>query len=223
MREFFSDYFDGELSADDRILFETLLEKDTVFRKDYGSYAAVFNQVRALPKVAVSDSFETRLRARIRQEKPAGTGSWWRDLARVPIRVPLGAAALLLVGFVSYGIVLQTGSRPVPAEQGSVGTDLAASAGVSTDMATTGPVRVDNTRPSFAPNLNDPLIGRTVGAFFSSPVAGRQASPHQFQRDDYGIPLEGPFRSDAFRPVFVRDTAPRAGNASGAVDTSLSE
>lgn len=221
MRELFSDYFDGDLSAADRTTFEQLLEEDSVFRSDYEGYASLFNQVRALPSVAVSDSFETRLRAKIRQESPVKGRSWWADLGRIPLPLPLGAAALVLVGIFSYGMLAPSSSTQGPvAENPASSPELVASTdrGVNTE-----PQIVTNTRPIFAPQLSFPGIGTTVGAGFASPAPSRASSPHQYQRDDYGIPLEGPFRYGTFRAQGSRSTAARTQAAAGAVDTSRTE
>lgn len=218
MQELFSDYFDGEVSANDRRAFEQLLEEDSVFRSQYETYASLFNQVRDLPKVAVSDSFETRLRAKVRRESPVRARSWWADFGRIPLPVPLGAAALVLVGIFSYGMLTPSTSNRTPmAETSASSSELVA----STDRGTGIPPQiVTNTRPGFAPRLSLPGIGTTVGAGFASPGTSRASSPHQYQRDDYGIPLEGPFRYETFRVQNPRKAIVHTNADTGAVDTS---
>ncbi|NNE10492.1 MAG: hypothetical protein HKN20_18170 [Gemmatimonadetes bacterium] len=221
MRELFSDYFDGEVSAADRSTFEQLLEEDAVFRSEYESYASLFNQVRALPSIAVSDSFETRLRAKIRQESPPKNTGWWADFGRIPLPVPLGAAALVLVGVFSYGML----TPPSPSQVPVTATPSVLSEPVAgPDRGeSTEPQIVTNTRPVFAPHLSFPGIGTTVGAGLALPAPNRASSPHQYQRDDYGTPLEGPFRYGTFRTEGPRTSGVRTKAAAGAVDTSRTE
>jgi hypothetical protein len=217
-RERFSPYFDGSLSTNDRSKLEEHLSACHSCADNYRSFEALLHAARALPPIRPSADFDARLFARIRAErrKPARS-AWWQDVARIPLPVPLAAAALLLVAVFSY-TRLQDGRSPVaPAS-----TPATASRSVPADSV---PLR-SNTLPSFLGDAGRPGgIGLEANAELFGPTSPRGGPPGSFSivvlSDVNGRPLEGPY-----------ELTPRAegswggrrtqGDSMGKVDTSRS-
>jgi len=187
-KDLFSDCFDGELETKESSFFHGHLEACPLCRHAWTSYETTFRTVRDLPLVEASGAFETRLRSRIRREEAAPAKStWWGDLARIPLPVPLGAAALLITTILAYN-QFSTGPAANPAD-----TDAFRAAAEAGD----GGSRVDNTRPSFLPDFRPPSIGNVVDFSYGPPrpnlvmEGNNGASLHP--RDRAGVPLEGPY------------------------------
>ncbi len=187
-RKLFSDCLDEELSGSREQGFKEHLQCCPECRSAWASYETTFLAVRSLPPLVVSDSFETRLRARIREKEgaPLGKTSWWSDFARIPLPVPIGAAGLLFVAIFAYN---QFG-----AVSPSEGT-----ASIAASPERSAPSIVENTRPSFAPNLLMPgNFGQVVDYGIYGPprreVYQQPRSPHHYLRDRNGAPLHGPTR-----------------------------
>ena len=102
-RDLFSLHFDGELSPGDSSKLEEHFAACPSCTKAYNEYKSLFEAVHSIPSVKASGDFETRLQARLRREgAPRRGSSWWRDLSRIPLPVPLSAAAIILIAVFSY-------------------------------------------------------------------------------------------------------------------------
>jgi len=207
-KECFSGYFDGLLEEDSKRELERHLETCPECRKEWNSYRSLFTAVRNLPPVEASGGFEARLAARIRREE-APRRSWWQDFARIPLPVPIGAAALILVAVFSY---THLADRAAPPAGESPAPVLAA------DTAGTR----HNTLPSFLP---DGISGGNVGMSTVSggemgpprPVRFRPAPAHRLV-DRNGDPIMGPAYPDPGEDRAERSRADSQG-ARGPVDT----
>ncbi|MFH1278345.1 MAG: zf-HC2 domain-containing protein [Candidatus Eisenbacteria bacterium] len=195
-KEWFSPYFDGILDRDDCSKLEEHFHVCSYCKIDYDKFKSLFEQVRSLPEVPASEMFEARLRARIRREGAPTRRSWWQDFSRIPLPVPLGAAAVLLVAVFAY---TRSGNEGGPAR---ALPEPARTAEVSDTIRTR-----TNTLPSFlegtGPNGG---VGRVASA------GGGLAPVRHHLVDMNGVPLEGPYFETESPPV------PRGGGSS--VDTS---
>ncbi|MFH1679642.1 MAG: zf-HC2 domain-containing protein [Candidatus Eisenbacteria bacterium] len=212
----FSAYYDGTLSPKNSSKLVEHFDACDSCKKRYERYCALLNGVRALPRVRPSGDFEARLFARVRQEGriPART-SWWQDLARVPLPVPIGAAAILLLAVFAYTRIggdrapspapLETASRPVPADTVRTRT---------------------NTRPSFLDDLGGGAeFGRAASTELHGPPYPMEAQARPailaVPLDLNGVPIEGPYEH-AQHAQGARAWRGSSGDSGGAVDTSPS-
>ena len=121
-KERFSEYFDELLEGSSKRELERHLANCPACRKAWNSYRSIFTAVRNLPPVEAYGDFEARLAARIRREE-APRRSWWQDFARIPLPIPIGAAALILAAVFSY---THRADRPAPSPGESPSRLLAA-------------------------------------------------------------------------------------------------
>ncbi len=215
-RQLFSPYFDRSLSTGRASKLEEHFSICSSCKTSYDSFASILRSTRALPPVRTSSDFEARLFARIREEGRApARASWWQDFARVPISLPVGAAALVLIAVFSYTKL--AGDRP------ATGPDTGAVAGrpSASDTARTR----TNTRPDFLGDFEpEREIGLTAGADlvgppFPFPMEGRQTiAVFTAPRDLSGVPIEGPYEH---APVLepARPSRGPAADSAGRVDT----
>lgn len=176
-KEWFSPYFDGVLGSKDCSKLEEHFRVCTHCDSDYTRFKSLFEQVRALPEVPASGTFETRLRARIRREEAPARRSWWTDFSRIPLPVPLGAAALLLIAVFAY---TRSGDEGTP-------TRALPEPGRKAEATDSARTRT-NTLPSF---LGGRGPGGAVGRVASA--GGGLSAPRSHPVDMNGVPLEGPF------------------------------
>ena len=209
-RNWFSLYFDEELGPEDSSKLVQHFAVCDSCKTAYESYKTLFSRVRSVPSVEASDSFETRLHARIRSEGTKGTrrSSWWQDFSRIPLPVPVGAAALLLIGLFSYTRLVSDPSTPEVLLEGPPLPTISDTAGLR-----------DNTLPSwtegFRPATGD--LGHRAAALDEgprAPAAERPTIRFVAPRDMNGVPLEGPYLPNHARPA-----AGGAERTGGVVDT----
>ncbi|MBN1825895.1 MAG: zf-HC2 domain-containing protein [Candidatus Eisenbacteria bacterium] len=186
----FSEYFDEILEGDSKRDLERHLDACPECRKAWNSYRSLYRQVRNLPPVEVSGDFEARLRARIRREE-APRRAWWQDLSRMPLPLPVGAAALLLVAVFSY---TRLADRPAPPMGENAPGALVA------DTAHTR----ENTLPSFLPGgIGSGNVGMSTvsGGEMGPPHPVRfRPTPAGRQVDWNGDPIMGPDYSHPANP-----------------------
>ncbi len=210
-KDLFSDRLDGELESAEAAFLEGHLGGCGDCRAEWESFEKIFLAVRELPEIDVSGSFETRLAARIRlEEKGRRRGSWWTDLARLPLPMPLGAAAIVL--FAVFAFNRYSGENP--GNEGSI------AAGESHTAPATDVARVENTRPSFLPDGAVRGAGNVVALRYGPPRP--RADLHANSRshrpgDPVGVPLEGPYPRGYGFDGLQDDT--REAAISGTVDT----
>jgi hypothetical protein len=217
-RDRFSPYFDGSLSSYDRSKLEEHLRVCDSCASNYRSFEALLRTARALPPIRPSADFDARLFARIRAEgrRPARS-AWWQDVARIPLPVPLAAAAVLLVAVFSYTRLQEGPSTAGPAE-----TATTASRSVPADPV---PLR-SNTLPSFLGDVGRPGgIGLEANAELFGPPSPGGGLPGSFSvvvlRDVNGRPLEGPYELSPRAESSCGERRAR-GDSMGKVDTSRS-
>ncbi len=109
--EFFTDYYDGALSAEQRQLIEVHLHKCSHCEKSYQFTKASIDALTAYPQLEASAGFESRLWRRVQQND----ASWWQkafDWLRMPnlqstYATPVFAMAVALVFLGAGAYMLQ--------------------------------------------------------------------------------------------------------------------
>lgn len=186
-RELFSPYFDEALSVDDNSKLEEHLSVCASCEKAYDRYRTLFESVRAMPPVEPSGMFDAKLRARIRREGAAPRRSgWWHDFARIPLPLPIGAAALVLISLFAY----QKMSGP------GTSTTVDSPRIAQTEPADSTPTRT-NTRPSFLENFEPGGVGHVASTEpMGPPHPDARRVVVRTDRDMNGHPLHGPYLTD---------------------------
>jgi len=206
----FSKYFDKVLPPGKAAWLEEHLRSCPDCRRAYEQYRSLFENLRRLPEVEASASFETRLFARIRgEERKGATSRWWHDLSRIPLPVPIGAAALILMAVFSYTQLTGGGGedRGIEPRAPVIAGDTAESR--------------ENTLPSFLGGAR-PSGGADMRVVADDPGWGGGGSRSLVFVDDLdgnGDPIMGPFPAGAARRHLVPDEIFGPPHGDGAVDT----
>jgi len=104
----FNAYFEGDLTQDEREEFESRLEKDEPFRRDYQTFVGIMGGLRDLPLQFAPDDFVDQVTSRIRRRS---RGRFFAENYLYRHRVPYEVIAVVMMAVMAAAYMMMESPR----------------------------------------------------------------------------------------------------------------